>query len=124
MLERFRLSGRGGVGPVRFNGRPLSPAASQRLVNHSPDGFAWGYGGSGPAQLALAVLLAAGVPDRRALQLYQRFKADQIATLPETFDIEICLGRWVRGVGEERGRGRPVNVVAEGEAARGGQAGR
>lgn len=26
------------------------------LANHSPDGFNWGYGGSGPAQLALALL--------------------------------------------------------------------
>lgn len=26
------------------------------LFNHSPDGFEWGYGGSGPAQLALAIL--------------------------------------------------------------------
>jgi hypothetical protein len=24
--------------------------------NHSPDGFEWGYGGSGPAQLALAIV--------------------------------------------------------------------
>jgi hypothetical protein len=26
------------------------------LFNHSPDGFEYGYGGSGPAQLALAIL--------------------------------------------------------------------
>jgi hypothetical protein len=26
------------------------------LVNHSPTGFSWGYAGSGPAQLALAIL--------------------------------------------------------------------
>jgi hypothetical protein len=26
------------------------------LFNHSPTGFEWGYGGSGPAQLALAIL--------------------------------------------------------------------
>ena len=26
------------------------------LANHSPTGFSWGYGGSGPAQLALAIL--------------------------------------------------------------------
>jgi hypothetical protein len=26
------------------------------LFNHSPDGFEWGYSGSGPAQLALAIL--------------------------------------------------------------------
>lgn len=101
MLERFRLSGKGGVGPVFFNGRPLSPGPSRRLVNHSPDGFAWGYGGSGPAQLALAVLLEASVPDRQALQLYQRFKCDHIATLPETFDIEVDLGEWVRSVSED-----------------------
>ena len=25
------------------------------LRNHSPTGFSWGYGGSGPAQLALAI---------------------------------------------------------------------
>ena len=100
MLERFKLSGRGGVGPVLFNGRPLSPRASQRVVNHSPDGFAWGYGGSGPAQLALAVLLAAGVPDRRALQLYQHFKCDHIATLPDSFDVEIGLGEWIHGLAD------------------------
>lgn len=100
MLERIRLSGRGGAGPVHFNGRPLSPAASQRVFNHSPDGFAWGYGGSGPAQLALAVLLEAGLHAVRALQLYQRFKCDQIATLPETFDVEIDLGEWIRGLAD------------------------
>jgi len=26
------------------------------LVNHSPSGFEWSYGGSGPAQLALTLL--------------------------------------------------------------------
>jgi hypothetical protein len=26
------------------------------IVNHSPTGFSWGYAGSGPAQLALAIL--------------------------------------------------------------------
>ena len=34
----------------------LSPTPSQGIVNHSPDGFQWGYPGSGPAQLALALL--------------------------------------------------------------------
>ncbi len=34
--------------------RPLGPRLD--LANHSPDGFSWGYGGSGPAQLALAIL--------------------------------------------------------------------
>lgn len=30
-----------------------------RLVRHSPDGFAWGYGGSGPSDLALNMLIDA-----------------------------------------------------------------
>jgi len=34
--------------------RPLDPRLD--LANHSPSGFAWGDGGSGPAQLAPAVL--------------------------------------------------------------------
>ena len=34
----------------------LSPSRSQDLYNHSPTGFNWGYGGSGPSQLALARL--------------------------------------------------------------------
>lgn len=42
------------------------------LVNHSPTGFEWGYGGSGPHQLSLA-LLAEAVGDRRALELYNEF---------------------------------------------------
>ncbi len=33
---------------------PLPPRFDVR--NHSPSGFEWGYGGSGPAQLALAIL--------------------------------------------------------------------
>lgn len=38
---------------------PISPDQSLRFRNHSPDGFEWSYGGSGPAQLALAILLHA-----------------------------------------------------------------
>ena len=43
------------------------------LRNHSPDGFSWGYPGSAPAQLALAIL-ADTAGDPIALNLYQRFK--------------------------------------------------
>jgi hypothetical protein len=34
------------------------------LFNHSPTGFSWGYGGSGPAQLAVALLADALGDDR------------------------------------------------------------
>ncbi|GAI22752.1 unnamed protein product, partial [marine sediment metagenome] len=42
---------------VHIGVRELLPDASQKICDHSPDGFNWGYAGSGPAQLALAILL-------------------------------------------------------------------
>ncbi len=73
---------------VRIGNELLSPTRSQGLVNHSPDGFAWGYGGSGPSQLALAILLEY-LPDRVALTFYQQFKSDIIANLPHDADFEL-----------------------------------
>lgn len=58
---------------------PLDPRHDLR--NHSPDGFQWGYGGSGPAQLALALLCDALGDDKAAVRLYQRFKFGVIAQL-------------------------------------------
>jgi hypothetical protein len=81
---------------VKIDGRVLSPADSQSVFNHSPDGFAWGYGGSGPAQLALAILLAAGVPESSALALHQEFKRRFIEPLPiRDFDLSIDIGEWL-----------------------------
>jgi hypothetical protein len=82
-------------GAVYIDGVPLDPRHSQTVWNHSPDGFAWGYGGSGSAQLALAILLTAGVPERDAVALHQRFKAAFIATLPqESFRIDVDVPAW------------------------------
>lgn len=64
---------------VRANGRELPLRLD--LWNHSPDGFEWGYGGSGPAQLALAMLCYIGVPDELAVRFHQDFKWDVIAKL-------------------------------------------
>jgi len=98
---------------VRSGGKakPLAPRLD--LFNHSPAGFNWGYSGSGPAQLALAILahhLAAHPDDvamieravhsewqgeswraaeRAALGLHQDFKAAAIAGLPSTEDFEL-----------------------------------
>lgn len=52
------------------------------LRNHSPTGFEWGYGGSGPAQLALALLADALQDDEAALSLYQAFKWEVVVSLP------------------------------------------
>lgn len=59
--------------------RPLPQC--QEIANHSPDGFEWGYYGSGPAQLALALCFdALGGDQQRALRVYQTFKERHIAT--------------------------------------------
>lgn len=55
--------------------------ARRDLRNHSPTGFAWGYAGSGPAQLALAILADAINDDAIAVAYYQDFKDDVIAKL-------------------------------------------
>jgi hypothetical protein len=52
------------------------------LDNHSPTGFEWGYGGSGPAQLALALLADALRDDVAAVHLHQCFKFNVIVPLP------------------------------------------
>lgn len=62
---------------VHVDGRPLKPRTDLR--NHSPDGFEWGYGGSGPAQLSLAILADFLEDDAKALQLYQPFKWRTVA---------------------------------------------
>jgi len=66
---------------VMVNGTPLDPAPSLKLRNHSPTGFAWGYAGSGPAQLSLAILLDYLPSEATALELYQLFKWAVIARL-------------------------------------------
>ena len=62
------------------DGAPLDWRSSLAVRNHSPTGPAWGYGGSGPAQLALAILLA--VTDAAtAERFYQQFKWSVIAPI-------------------------------------------
>lgn len=68
---------------VVLEGGTRRPLNSRRdLSNHSPTGFEWGYGGSGPAQLALAILADVLGDDALALRLHQRFKWEVIAPLP------------------------------------------
>lgn len=51
------------------------------LWNHSPTGFEWGYGGSGPAQLALALLAHHTGDPEFATKHHQRFKQEIVAHL-------------------------------------------
>ena len=68
-----------------LDGKELTPEESQAYRNHSPDGFSWGYGGSGPAQLALAVMLEI---NGKAFG-YQEFKWKELSTLIMDKDFEI-----------------------------------
>jgi len=83
-LMIFRLKGIYGVAEesntVWLNGQKLDIKPSQAIIKHSLE-FAWGYLGSGPAQLALAILLE--LRGRVfAMVHYQQFKEDIIAQIP------------------------------------------
>jgi uncharacterized protein DUF6166 len=73
----------------RDNGRKSLLPLRLDLWNHSPSGFEWGYGGSGPAQLALAIL-ADAIGDEEAVQHHQRYKFAVIGNLPHD---EWTIGR-------------------------------
>jgi hypothetical protein len=64
----------------RGGGKKLNPRFD--LANHSPTGFCWGYAGSGPAQLSLAILSDYLRDDQYAKSLYMDFKFLIIAHLP------------------------------------------
>ncbi len=66
--------------------QPSSPL--QHCIYHSPDGFEWGYGGSGPADLALSILNDYLHGDfNKAFQYHQLFKQE--------FIVGIHLDNWI-----------------------------
>lgn len=80
--ETITLEGVHEGNTLYLNGRMLPLKKSLAVANHSPTGFNWGYGGSGPAQSALAILLEYW-PREAALRYYQAFKFGYIAALPK-----------------------------------------
>jgi hypothetical protein len=84
---------------VWIDGELLSPQKSFQIRKHSPDGFNWGYSGSGPAQLALALIIYAAekmeVSVDDVLQYYQELKWEFVAKLPPgPFSVEFDLLEW------------------------------
>ncbi len=94
--QNVLLEGIGKTSQVKVDGKPLRPEASQQVWNHSPTGFSWGYHGSGPAQLALAILLLF-TDQRNAVRLHQDFKRDIVASWPcgKDFLMSINVGQWI-----------------------------
>ena len=88
---KITLKGNYETREVWINGKLLHPERSQKIINHSPDGFSWGYFGSGCSQLALAILLEV-LPEKKALEDYQVFKFRVISNLPQTdFEKEFII---------------------------------
>jgi len=83
-------------GRVTVDGVEVVPLVSQAVHNHSPDGFAWGYPGSGPHQLALGLLLHVGVKPARAYQLHYKLAREFVSRLPDGrgFEIEFDVLGW------------------------------
>jgi len=82
---KHKLKGKVSTRAVWLDGEELKPEASQKIYNHSPDGFNWGYRGSGAAQLALAIILKL----TGKAEGYQDFKGNVIAAIPFGADFEI-----------------------------------
>ncbi len=81
---------------VTIDGKPFDHKYSLKIRNHSPDGFSWGYSGSGPAQLALAMLLKE-TDHVRAEKYYMDFKNDIIAGFDKegfTF-TSVLISEWL-----------------------------
>ena len=72
---------------VTVNGELLSLKRSQKVRNHSPRGYGWGYSGSGPAQLALAILLDVTDDPAVAQQHYQAFKRQYVANWGDRWEL-------------------------------------
>jgi len=89
-------------GPALVYAEGRAPYPLRHLIVHSPSGMAWGYGGSGAADLALTVLadhlgeaeaipaherydhvIAERIQDTRAWALHQDFKRHFIAPLDQ-----------------------------------------
>lgn len=67
---------------VLINAKDFDPNPSQEVHNHSPDGFSWGYNGSGPSQLALAILLNETGSVNLTFDYYGLFKEMFISAVP------------------------------------------
>ena len=60
---------------------------SLKIADHSPDGFNWGFGGSGAAQLSLALLLNATSDPDISLKYYTYFEWDLVVKFEKKWTL-------------------------------------
>lgn len=101
---------------VTKNGGLIPIGRSLLIRNHSPTGFAWGYTGSGPHQLALAILLEEFGPELAELW-YDEFTREVVAGWQEAhWQINTAeLRRWMdpRLTDEDLNPPKPLEPVVE-----------
>lgn len=85
----------------------------RKWVYHSPDGFEWGYGGSGPADLALNILRMF-VPPPEAWRLHHEFKFGVIAIMDREKPVIVLPLRFVEGWIQGRWSRDPETVESDG----------
>ncbi len=56
---------------------------AQQWVSHSPDGFEWGYAGSGPADFALNILRVFDLDFKLAFLLHHRLERELLVRFPK-----------------------------------------
>jgi hypothetical protein len=110
----------------RTTGGRLEPLPMwQEIRNHSLDGPEWGYSGSGPAQLALALLMDATADPALADGWHQEYKRAVIASLDRDawmlsredvlrWVVETLLEEGAESIGLPRWRDA-LRALAEGE---------
>lgn len=81
------------VKEIQWNGASINHVL-KHVERHSSDGFQWGYGGSGPADLALSILTDYCTRMRMNEETvdlvegyYQKFKEDFIIFSPDELNI-------------------------------------
>jgi hypothetical protein len=101
---------------IWVDGKEIFPEASQKIRNHSPDGFNWGYGGSGPAQAALAICIDIFNNNYIARALYQNFKFQFVAAWStDSFSEEIDIADFLIDNREKFTRALEYQALADDE---------
>lgn len=77
----------GSVKVVRIRNGVQEPL--RHLVHHSPDGFNWGYGGSGPADLARSIIGDVTGDENPHPAIYQPFKWEFVSSWGNRWEISL-----------------------------------